>query len=71
MIGVENAYNIHLLKLLQKHSLFLLFPELVIKLVNNLGPPLKLNKFIFKVIKSQNFKAYYIKEQYPALILRK
>lgn len=41
IIGVENAHNINSLKLLQKHSLFILFPGLTINLVDNLGPPLK------------------------------
>lgn len=66
IINGENAYNRNPLMLPQKHSLFLLFVGWIITLVDDLGPLLKLNRFIFKVIKSKNFKAYYIKEQSPA-----
>lgn len=71
IISIENACNINLLKLLQKRRLLLFFPGLIITLVDNLGLPLKLNRFIFKVITCQNFKAYYVKEQCPALIREK
>ena len=35
-----------------KHSLLLLFSGLIINLVDHLGSPLKLNRFIFKGLKS-------------------
>lgn len=52
IIGVEKSIHHKFPWSSCKNSLFVLCPGLTINLVDNLGPPLRLNRYDFKVIQS-------------------